>query len=225
MPTPYYKPPSKWMWYAFLRRWVWMGAIVVFRYRAFGVERVPADGPLLLCSNHQSHFDPPLIGGPIPRQLHYLAREDLFHLPGFNWLIRSLDAIPIDREGLGLSGIKQTLRLLKSGEAVVVFPEGTRTYDGEVADFRPGILTLARRAKAPLAPCALDGGFQAWPRGQTIPGFGPIVVQYGEPIWPEDFEGVSDEELLAELRRRIVACHQLARRRRTAMLDERWTPR
>ena len=91
-----------------------------------------------MLSNHQSHLDPVLVGLASDQRLNYLARDTLFGFAPFRWLINSLDAIPIDREGLGLGGLKETLKRLKRGESVLMFPEGTRTRDGEVGRLRPG---------------------------------------------------------------------------------------
>src|SRR5690242_3785594 len=106
---------------------VWM-----YGLRVVGREHWPAAGGGLICANHQSMFDPPLVGLTCPRRMNYLARDTLFRVPILGPLITFLDAIPIDRDGSGLSGLKETLRRLKAGELVLIFPEGTRTHDGEV---------------------------------------------------------------------------------------------
>jgi len=146
--------------------------------------------------------------------MNYLARDTLFRVPILAPLIRFLDAIPIDREGLGLSGIKETLRRLKAGELVLIFPEGTRTRDGEMGRLKPGFISLARRGGVPLVPVGFDGAYQAWPRTARFPRCGRIAVVIGEPISPQQIAGASDDELLAELERRIRVCHVSAREAR-----------
>ena len=128
-----------------------MLAVVVFRIRCFGREHVPPSGGGLVMSNHQSNMDPVLVGLATNRRLNYLARETLFAFAPFRWLIKSLDAIAIDREGLGLAGLKETLRRLKRGELVLIFPEGTRTRDGEIAPLKSGFCAVARRIRV-VAP-------------------------------------------------------------------------
>src|SRR6185369_4246968 len=96
----------------------------------------------------------------------------------------SLDAIPIDRDGLGLAGLKETLKRLKRGEMVLIFPEGTRTPDGQVAPLKPGFCAIARRANVPLVPVAIDGAFDAWPRFSPVPRPATIHVEFGPPIEP-----------------------------------------
>ena len=205
---------AKRWWYAFMRVFLRLVGVSLFHLRWWGREHIPADGGVLILSNHQSHFDPPLIGLCIDRRINYLARETLFAFPPFRWLIYSLDAIPIDREGLGLSGLKETLKRLKRGELVLIFPEGTRSPDGEVHPLKPGFSALARRAGVPLLPVALDGPYQAWPRRQKFPTLGVIHVQFGPPLWPHELDQYDERQLVDEIERRIRECHEAARMHR-----------
>jgi 1-acyl-sn-glycerol-3-phosphate acyltransferase len=152
--------------------------------------------------------------------MNYLARDSLFRVPVLSQLIAFLDAIPIDREGGGLAGLKETLRRLKGEELVLIFPEGTRTRDGEVAPLKPGFIAVARRSRAPLVPVALDGAFQAWPRTAWLPRLTRLAVVIGPPIWTADVESLSDDELLAELEQRMLNCHSRARELRESDIDE-----
>lgn len=201
------------IWYQLCRRLLQIGAVLIYRVRYSGLENIPATGGVLVVSNHQSHFDPPLIGVGCPRQMNYVARETLFASRPFGWLLRSVGAIPIDRDGLGLSGIKQSLKLLKNGAMVVIFPEGTRTRDGELGKFRPGFTTLAARSNACILPAAIDGAYQAWPRTQKYPGFGRIRVHYGKPIPHAEIAGRDERELLIEVERRVRECLEILRRK------------
>ncbi len=214
------RPLWKIVWYELLRRVVQLVAVLFYRVRHYGVRRIPASGGVLVVSNHQSHFDPPLVGMASPRRMNYLARETLFRFGPFRWLIQSLDAIPIDREGLGLNGIKESLRRLKRGEMVLIFPEGTRTPDGSIQPFRPGFTTLAVRSGAAILPVAIDGAFEAWPRRQVLPRLrGDIRVLYGEPIAPQEAAAMDERALLAEVERRVRQCHDELRRRKRPASD------
>jgi 1-acyl-sn-glycerol-3-phosphate acyltransferase len=168
----------------------------------------------LVLSNHQSNLDPVLIGLACDRRLNYLARDTLFGFAPFRWLINSLDAIPIDREGLGLAGLKETLRRIRDGEMVLMFPEGTRTSDGELRSLRPGFCAVARRAGVPLVPVALDGAFEAWPRRQKFPRPAAICVVWGEPIAAQQAAQMTETELMVELERRLKRCLERARLQR-----------
>jgi 1-acyl-sn-glycerol-3-phosphate acyltransferase len=205
---------AKRLWYRFLQIFFRVASVMLFRIRCHGRERLPEQGGALVLSNHQSHLDPVLLGLACDRRLNFLARDTLFRFAPFRWLIRSLDAIPIDREGLGMSGLKETLRRLKHEEMVLIFPEGTRTRDGEVAPLKPGFSALAKRAKVPLVPVAIEGAFEAWPRWRMFPGVGVIQMEIGRPILPAEIGDVSDRELVAVVQRRIEECLAAARRRR-----------
>jgi 1-acyl-sn-glycerol-3-phosphate acyltransferase len=193
-------------WYETLRWGVLMIGVMAYRVRFSGTHNIPAEGGVLVISNHQSHFDPPLVGLGCARRMNYVARDSLFGFPPFRWLIKSLDAIPIDREGIGLSGIKESLKRLKRGEMVLIFPEGTRTRDGNVGTFRPGFTTLAVRSGAAILPVAIEGAYQAWPRCHRFPRLGRVRVHYGKPMLPSEIAGRDERELLEEVHRRVCEC-------------------
>jgi len=199
-------------WYELCRCPVEVFAIVMYQARYTGVHNIPTEGPVLMVTNHQSHLDPPLIGCGCPRQIHFLARNTLFKFKPFTALIRSLNAIAIDRERGGLGGIKEALRRLKAGNMVLVFPEGTRTRDGEVQRFRPGFTALATRSNASILPAAIEGAFQAWPRWRKFPRPGVVHVHYGPPMLPEEIRALDERELIVEVERRVRECHALLRR-------------
>jgi len=186
----------------------------MFQVRCLGHQHVPSEGGVLICSNHQSYLDPILVGLGFRRHCHYLARDTLFRFGPFGWLIGFVNAIPIDREGGGIRGLKETLKRLKSGEMVLIFPEGTRSRDGNISPVKPGFLVLARRSRVPLLPVALDGAFDAWPRHALLPRPSVVRVCIGEPISPDFAATLNDDQLLAEVESRIRACHAEARRRR-----------
>jgi 1-acyl-sn-glycerol-3-phosphate acyltransferase len=197
------KKLAAWFWYAML--WCPCYAIgqVWFRYRFNGKGYVPKTGPVLLVSNHQSNLDPVLVGIACPRQLKYLARQGLFFWPFSLW-IRSLGAVPINRERGALGGIRTTLELLKNGNAVLVFPEGSRTPDGNLHALLPGFCLLARRSGATIVPVALDGAFEALPRGSQFARPAPIRLAFCPPIAKSQFDGLSDEQLVELVSKEIT---------------------
>ena len=209
--------PSR-LWYEFLKRVLQLVAILGYRVRYSGRHNIPAESGVLVVSNHQSHFDPPLVGIGCPRRINYVARDTLFRLAPFGWLLSSVGSIPIDREGIGLGGIKESLKRLKRGEMVLIFPEGTRSPDGEIHPFRPGFTALAVRSKAAILPVAIDGAFAVWPRWKKFPGLGRIRVHFGEPILPGEFAGRDERDLLAEVERRVRKCQVELRRQPVHMM-------
>ncbi len=192
----------------------WLMAKTFFRFRWRGREHLPHNTGALICANHQSYFDPVLVGICFPRQINFVARNTLFDVPLFGRLIRYLEAIPIDRDGFGVTGIKETLKRLKRGEMVLIFPEGTRTSDGRVGPLKPGFVALARRGRVPILPAAVDGAYDAWPRSSRFPRFTKLCTCFGPPITLEQIDALGDEELIELVRCRILACHQEARRMR-----------
>jgi 1-acyl-sn-glycerol-3-phosphate acyltransferase len=186
-------------------------AVISCRVRCEGRAHLPPSGGGLVCANHQSVLDPVLVGLACDRRLNYLARQSLFRFAPFRWLIEWYDAIPIERDGLGLSGVKETLKRLKRGELVLMFPEGTRSRDGSIGPLKPGFTSLARRGRVPLIPVAVVGAYQMWPRSRRWPWPVPIWIEFGPPIDVAEVESLSDEELLARLREALLKCQSAAR--------------
>lgn len=197
------------IWYQFVRIGVRFSAVIVYRIKASGTENIPPKGGALLVANHQSHLDPPLIGCCSWRRMNFMARADLFKFAPFAWFIRSIDAFPIDLNGSRLSGIRETLKRLKHDEIVAVFPEGSRTFDGEIQPFKPGFVALAMRSRVTIIPAAIEGAFHAWPRQNRFPWFGRIHVHFGEPIQYEDVQELSENELQELVEQKIRECHAL----------------
>jgi 1-acyl-sn-glycerol-3-phosphate acyltransferase len=200
------RPWTKRWWFTLCQSVCRIYFLVFHGVRVRGHGAFPATGGVLLVSNHQSHYDPVLAGITCTRQSISLARETLFHVPILRPLIESFDAIRLDREGTGLAGLKETLRWLKRGEVVLLFPEGTRTPDGRLGPLKPGFCAVARRTGVPIVPMAVAGAFDAWPRSRTFPRLATIHVDYAQPISPAEIAALDDQQLIAEVRARLAAC-------------------
>ncbi|GEM_PF-195471 len=194
--------PSQ-FWYEFFRPFVRVAWSLLYWVRFSGQQNIPEAGAVLVVANHQSHFDPPLVGAGIKRQMRYFARASLFRFGPFRWLISSLGAIPVDVEGSPVSGVRESLRQLKEGHMLLIFPEGSRTWDGEIGPFRPGFALLARKSGAVVLPVAVEGAYHAWPRWRAFPRLGMMHVHYCRPLLPEEIRQMEDQVLLEEVRRRI----------------------
>ena len=192
--------------YALFRYVFRLISLTYFRYKAENRHYVPKTGGAIICANHQSNFDPPVVGMSIPRHVCYMARMSLFKNPVMGFIIKMLDGIPVQRDGSGFSGVKNTLSRIRGGDIVVLFPEGTRSKDGQLGRMKSGFITLARRGKVPIIPAGVDVAYDALPRGSSLPGQSRIRVTFGEPISVEQIQELSDEEILTELRRRINWC-------------------
>ena len=197
-----------------LVRWMFRIQLTIgYKIRVHGLENFPEPGGTLICSNHQSFLDPVVLGVTSPRPLNYLARKTLFKISPVRMFLELNDAIPIDLDSMGMAGIKESLKRLKRGEMLVLFPEGTRSDDGELLPFKPGFDLLARRSKSRLLPVALDGCYQAFPRDAMLPRLGEIQVVFGEAIEFDEYKDWSPEETAAILEVRIAECLADARSR------------
>ena len=187
---------------------VWLASF--FSLRVTGRKNLPTSGAALLVSNHLSHLDVFVIGILLQRPLNYVARSTLF-VPGVGAFIRSVGGFPIQREGLGASGMKETLRRLRAGGIVALFPEGTRSRDGELAEVKAGVALLASRAKVPIVPVALAGTFEAWPRNRPFPSPYPLRIHFGPPIYPDAVADLDGATVTVMIRTRILDCQRTAR--------------
>jgi 1-acyl-sn-glycerol-3-phosphate acyltransferase len=167
-------------------RLAWLGFRALYRiyfhWRVFHAERVPQTGPVILASNHASFLDPPLVGSGLHRPINYLARESLFRFPGIGALLRSWQAVPVDRDGGGAAGLKAIIDRLLAGGAIILFPEGTRTRDGQLQPARSGIGLVVIKSDAPVIPVRTFGTFEAYGRHVRFPRPKRVAVKYGEPM-------------------------------------------
>ena len=153
-----------------------------FRWRVFDPEHVPVTGAVILASNHASFLDPPLVGSGLHRECTFLARDSLFRFGPTRWLLNQWQAVPIDREGSSASGMKRILAALENGRAVILFPEGTRTRDGQLQPVRSGVGLIAAKTDAPVVPVRVWGTFEAYGRNVRFPKPKRVAVKYGEPL-------------------------------------------
>ncbi len=155
---------------------------IFHRFEIIGIENIPESGAFVLASNHLSFLDPPALGCKINRNLHYFARDSLFVGP-LGFLIRRLNSIPVNRGHLDLGTLKRTLGVLKSGEPLLVFPEGTRSIDGNLSQAKKGIGLLIDKAKCPVIPARIQGSFEILGKGMIFPRLGrKLIITYGTMI-------------------------------------------
>ncbi|MCE9590513.1 MAG: 1-acyl-sn-glycerol-3-phosphate acyltransferase [Planctomycetes bacterium] len=195
------------LWWYLLHFLLCLWMFPLYRYRAWCMERIPTRGPVLFLSNHQSFLDPILVGiGAHRRQFYAMARSTLFNHPAFAWVIRSLNAIPIARGESDIAAMRRCIDVLKEDQALLVFPEGTRSKDGTTMRFATGTMLLIKRAKPWVVPVAVEGAYAVWPRSRKLPHLlGRVGVMYGQPIDPETLINMGAEEALRFLREKVEA--------------------
>lgn len=140
-------------------------------------------GPVILAMNHQSFLDPPLAGITCDRAIYFLARRTLMEVPLLGWLLPKLNVIPVNQDGIDRSALKALIRVLKLGNAALVFPEGSRTLDGDLQPAQPGLGLVIAKTLAPVVPMRIFGAHEALPRGGSGLHFVPITIVIGEPIF------------------------------------------
>lgn len=194
---------SIFFWWIIVRTIVRVAMWLVYRLRCRNRARIPRTGPAIYVSNHQSHLDPPIVGcltGPLAS----LARADLLQVPFWGPVMKQIGAIPIQRERSDSGALRAAIDVLEAGGRVLVFPEGTRTRDGAIGVFRPGLLALLKRTEAPIVPIAIDGAYSAWPIGRKYPRLrGRIAVSAGTPIAAAELLAMPREEAMEHLRKTI----------------------
>lgn len=164
-------------------------------------------GPCIIAPNHVSYLDPQLVAGSWHGDLNFFASKRLFDHSFLGLLLRCLGCHPVEK-GKELATIRTAIELLNKGERVVVFPEGTRSEDGDLQPLRSGVAFLALRCHCPIIPCYIGGSYEAWPKNKKRPRFGGVrtVCRFGRPIWPDDSEGkaLSKEALNEALQKEIA---------------------
>jgi 1-acyl-sn-glycerol-3-phosphate acyltransferase len=156
-----------------------------FDFRVIGSERLQLAGPALIASNHVSFLDPPFVGQAFDEALYFFARKTLFDHPFAGWVLREWQTIPIDREKPDASSLKATIRLLKSGKKVLIFPEGTRSPDGRLQKAEAGVGLFIAKSGVPVLPVRIFGTHEAFPRGAKLPRPAQITLVVGEPYRPD----------------------------------------
>lgn len=170
-----------------------------YRLKIYGsLDNLPAKA--VVAANHTSYFDPPLLTVLFKNQIHFMARSSLFRFPIFSWIIRKLNAHPVDRDGADLGAIKTICHIIEQNNRVILFPEGTRSSNGELGKIKGGFALIMERTHCDLIPIYIHGAYEAWSRSKKIPKlFGKIECVIGEPILWEHFSHLSKKELQHEL--------------------------
>ena len=181
MVSPLYEYPSDRFLYNFAHRWASLPLIYLSRAELYRMDRLPMSGSLLIAANHSSYLDPIYLGAAIPREVNFMAKHTLF-APPFGRFLRQVGAYPINRSKADISSVRHSLRLLKSGQAIVMFPEGTRAVsEDEQLEAQRGIGLLAERTGSPVQPVYLDGASAVWGRGRLRLRRRKVRIYFGEP--------------------------------------------
>ena len=197
-----------WRWLSFFQRlWVeWLLRTNGIRLRLDGMENLKKDQSYILVSNHASILDIPALISAAPFPVRFLAKKSLLWFPIFGWVLYFSGHILIDRESAqsALRSLKKAPSLLKKGISIIVFPEGTRSPDGEVKEFKRGAFLLAQHSKFPVVPISISGTYDMLPRHGWCSWPGTINIRMGEPIPTRDLSHQESKDLMRRVRETII---------------------
>ncbi|MEX2216759.1 MAG: lysophospholipid acyltransferase family protein [Phycisphaeraceae bacterium] len=202
-------PGGSWLrflWWHMVRFPFWVAFKLFYFLSVSRRDLLPREGPTLIVANHESFLDPVIIGLSTGlRPMHSLARSTLYHNFFFGWMIRSVNAIPVERGTADIGSMRRCIEVLQQGKLLALFPEGTRSETGDIAPFKPGVLLLIKRAKPKVVPMAITGSLRAWPKGKKIPRlFKRVRAKFGEPIDADKLLAMGNDGALEHLRMTIV---------------------
>lgn len=171
-----------------------------------GRENIPEQGPVIYVSNHQSNFDIPILYAGLPVQFRWLAKKELFRIPFFGLAMKRSGYIPIDRSDRRktMHSLNQAAQRIRSGTSVIVFPEGTRTTDGQVQPFKKGALVIAAKAQVPIVPLAIQGSYGVQPKGRWIVNAGRLTLTVCPAINTKGLKVRDIEQLTSDIHTRIA---------------------
>jgi 1-acyl-sn-glycerol-3-phosphate acyltransferase len=176
-----------------------------FNYRVIGAENMIEEGPCIIAANHCSYLDPPLVGVACKRAIHYLARKSLLDVPILGPILPELNVIPVDQKNADRSALMGAIRVVKNGGAVLIFPEGSRSPDGQLQPAQPGIGMIAAKTGAPVVPMRVFGSYEALPKDCSLPRCNPIALVIGKPlrfsVGEPEIEG---REIYGEISKRVM---------------------
>ena len=176
--------------YGVCHYWLRASFDMFFRGEVAGTENLPRTGPFLIAANHASHLDPPLIGSHVPRQMCFFARKTLWSGAAASWWLDAVGTIPVDRDGgQDVAALKRVLRALADGKVMILFPEGTRSPDGQLQPPKPGVGFIVCKTQVPVVPARIFGSFEAFGKGAKVPALGtPVSVAFGRPLPPSFYD-------------------------------------
>ncbi|MGW1810197.1 lysophospholipid acyltransferase family protein [Streptomyces sp. NPDC002078] len=189
----------------YLLKYVLLGPLLrlVFRPRIEGLENVPDSGPAIVAGNHLSFSDHFLMPAMLRRRITFLAKAEYFTGPGLKgrltaFFFRSAGQIPVDRSGkeAGQAAIREGLKVLRRGELLGIYPEGTRSHDGRLYKGKVGVAVMALKAGVPVVPCAMIGTFEAQPPGKVIPNVHPVTIRFGRPLDFSRYAGMEQQKAI-----------------------------
>lgn len=193
------------MWYRFAQWLVRTAWPLLGRLEVEGAENLPSEGPFILVANHQSYIDPLLIQAVVPRPVHTMSKSTQFSAPVTGRIVKSLKGFPVRRFEIDPQAVRIALRLLRQDQAVGIYIEGERTWDGRLQPPRLGTLRLILKAGVPVVPCGVRGAYDAWPRWDRRIRRSTVTIRFGQPLRFPQLDRRADREAhLSDASERIM---------------------
>lgn len=174
---------------------IYLWCKVYYKAETIGLENIPKDGPLIFCGNHRTYLDPPLIVSTAKRDMRFLAKEELAKNPFLNFLGWAFEAIHVKRDEKDVTAIKESLKALKNGQCIALFPEGTRNGLEKGEKVKDGVAFFAVRTGAKIVPCGIKGGTKENKK---------VTITYGKPLDYSEYKGNKDKEVLEKITQEVM---------------------
>lgn len=189
----------------------WIFFKIFYRHQIYGLHHIYKEAGII-AANHTSFYDPPILAISWPQEVHFLARESLFKYALFGSFIRKLNSHPVQGDTSNIRAFKEIQELLASGKKVILFPEGTRAYEDQLAELKSGVAFLVLRSKTTVIPAYIHGTFSIWNRERKFPKlWGKTACVFGNPISYEKFEGLDKKQAQNALTKNLAESIQSLR--------------
>ncbi len=206
------RPVATLFWYL-AGRLVQVASRDLFKLRVSGLENLPREGPFIICPNHQSYLDPPVVASTIPwpvfRRIFVVGTSEIFGAGLFRKIAQTFRLFPVDPDRNLVPAMRIGACGLRRGGVLLIYPEGERSVDGAVRRFKKGAAILSAHLHVPIVPVAIDGFYDAWPRGKGFQKLAPLTIRYGPPVYPPEKIAADPEqtyqEVIGEVRKRVIA--------------------
>jgi len=171
------------MFYYVIRALLWLLLKVFWRMEIIGIENLPESGGLIIASNHVSYLDPAVLAASLNRKIYFITKKEVFKNGFVSFIFKNLNAISVDRENADILALKKAINILREGKVLGIFPEGSRSSNGELQELKLGAIRIAMKTGVPILPVGIIGTHKIYPRGIKLPILFKykIIVKYGAP--------------------------------------------
>jgi len=171
------------MFYYLVRAICWLLLKIFWRMEIIGIENLPENGGLIIASNHASYLDPAVLVASLNRKIFFITKKEVFKNTFVSFILKNLNAFSVDRENVDILAFRKAINILREEKVLGIFPEGTRSSNGELQELKSGAIKIAMKTGVPILPVGIIGTHKIYPRGIKFPILfkHKIIVKYGAP--------------------------------------------